>query len=292
MWGRQPKEAGKAPCMRNTPTHVGKTIASCHPSMVTAETPPRMWGRLCESIPAENRCGNTPTHVGKTQDVKIKAIRNRKHPHACGEDLHHAGNRPLFSETPPRMWGRHLLSQAFRYTLRNTPTHVGKTENFKRALDDLKKHPHACGEDGVPMDGKMRGIETPPRMWGRQKQRTGPKGEVRNTPTHVGKTSCGHMIKGSRQKHPHACGEDTLATVKESSHVETPPRMWGRPRTHTRPMSVQWKHPHACGEDRLVSRSGQLRKETPPRMWGRLISGARPLINLGNTPTHVGKTTC
>lgn len=91
---------------------------------------------------------------------------------------------------------------------------------------------------------------------------------------------------------------------------ETPPRMWGRrgdraiganetgnTPTHvgkTTPkiyrLQVSWKHPHACGEDKLMSGINRHTIETPPRMWGRLARRLQGGDELGNTPTHVGKT--
>ncbi len=50
-------------------------------------------------------------------------------------------------KTPPRMWGRRGLSGDFADLLRNTPTHVGKTEKDELKPVTWEKHPHACGED-------------------------------------------------------------------------------------------------------------------------------------------------
>ena len=112
------------------------------------------------------------------------------------------------------------------------------------------------------------------------------------------------------EKHPHACGEDLRRITKSGTHLETPPRMWGRPlvnaahpinigntpthvgKTHRRSVK-QWytrKHPHACGEDPPVISQPTDFLETPPRMWGRPVLQEVILQRLGNTPTHVGKT--
>ena len=50
------------------------------------------------------------------------------------------------------------------------------------------------------------------------------------------------------------------------------------------------KHPHARGEDRGRSNPALLLPETPPRTWGRRELAPSPVACLGNTPTHVGKT--
>ena len=67
-----------------------------------------------------------------------------------------------------------------------------------------------------------------PRVWGR------PRLEVlvllisRNTPTRVGKTHLYDLVRIARQKHPHACGEDTPSSIELGDTGETPPRVWGR----------------------------------------------------------------
>ena len=112
--------------------------------------------------------------------------------------------------------------------LGNTPTPVGKigvtSENSKQA----QKHPHACGEDGVSMaasDGKW---ETPPRLWGRSDKLALMSCVVGNTPTPVGKMRDTDTPHTTRQKHPHACGEDPVVDPDAPVVLETPPRLWGR----------------------------------------------------------------
>ena len=86
-----------------------------------------MWGRLVFISCAEYRQGNTPTHVGKTINQSQSRLRQKKHPHACGEDYPRLVENRLKAETPPRMWGR--LAELFgrEHKNGNTPTHVGKT---------------------------------------------------------------------------------------------------------------------------------------------------------------------
>ena len=54
------------------------------------------------------------------------------------------------------------------------------------------------------------------------------KPEIRNTPTHVGKTAMFSLQKLARKKHPHARGEDRHRMARARRSVETPPRTWGR----------------------------------------------------------------
>ena len=88
-WGRQLHAFANKTRLRNTPTHVGKTLINISPpgaawkhphargedrsvpdsSVSGAETPPRTWGRhaLKDESGADER--NTPTHVGKTHSA-------------------------------------------------------------------------------------------------------------------------------------------------------------------------------------------------------------------------------
>ena len=50
------------------------------------------------------------------------------------------------------------------------------------------------------------------------------------------------------------------------------------------------KHPHGRGEDLLNSTPLPSITETPPRAWGRPHASLGNIVNVGNTPTGVGKT--
>ena len=55
---------------------------------------------------------------------------------------------------------------------------------------------------------------------------------LRNTPTHVGKTISQQSIPAKSQKHPHARGEDLDEVLAGPGKEETPPRTWGRLRAY------------------------------------------------------------
>ncbi len=173
--------------LRNTPTGVGKTTSlqlrqptlRKHPHgrgedavlalliAVTRETPPRTWGRPHGKLPGVLASGNTPTGVGKTDVAFLAAIRCEKHPHGRGEDATILSIRGFASETPPRAWGRHYVSQPLARNNEtpprawgrlvsdrdvtphrgNTPTGVGKTTRPLASRLRLRKHPHGRGED-------------------------------------------------------------------------------------------------------------------------------------------------
>ena len=125
-WGRRAVPALAVAVSGNTPTGVGKTVASAaasglgrkHPhgrgeDPVTPdtatrlpETPPRAWGRPSFFLAALVGLGNTPTGVGKTRRYRLGVHLTRKHPHGRGEDWPLASMPSCFQETPPRAWGR------------------------------------------------------------------------------------------------------------------------------------------------------------------------------------------
>ena len=172
---------------RNTPTHVGKTgegegqgqPAAKHPhargedekakasGRLEKETPPRTWGRLVSRNVLVGAFRNTPTHVGKTPQQAQRLPRNKKHPHARGEDFCTTACAVPDTETPPRTWGRRVICAVEGITLGNTPTHVGKTPFRYGVQVRVKKHPHARGEDNLTQYIASLPPETPPRTWGR-----------------------------------------------------------------------------------------------------------------------------
>ena len=196
---------------RNTPTHVGKTLMQWEDSLpvrkhphargedrrgtrsmgMSAETPPRTWGRLETPSKTAVSPGNTPTHVGKTLEKGLYAFLKRKHPHARGEDPQSGTAPQSLTETPPRTWGRHASLWLAGRTGRNTPTHVGKTPWAVSPDRGGSKHPHARGEDPGTAAACCWMPETPPRTWGRRHPTCAETARGRNTPTHVGKTRQG-----------------------------------------------------------------------------------------------------
>ena len=207
--------------------------------------------------------------MGKTKASLPRRPSRQKHPHARGEDaiIMSLGVPP--AETPPRTWGRRGRGRALRGSIRNTPTHVGKTLVSSGYLFDCQKHPHARGEDFVTPSCSNSITETPPRTWGRPLHGRAYPRCTGNTPTHVGKTLKGMPTYFSHQKHPHARGEDSLRGSLPRATAETPPRTWGRHQaaalssamdgntpTHVRKTNKNactlygdQKHPHARGED-------------------------------------------
>ncbi len=106
-WGRRSDQYLARRLHGNTPTGVGKTwpphphghLWWKHPhgrgedsaasacSAISAETPPRAWGRHNSGNEHIAYLGNTPTGVGKTPASRLPDAGLEKHPHGRGEDV-------------------------------------------------------------------------------------------------------------------------------------------------------------------------------------------------------------
>ena len=64
----------------------------------------------------------------------------------------------------------------------------------------------------------------------------------------------------------------------------------GKTNASVSPAKSRKKHPHARGEDARAATASLYSPETPPRTWGRRIDIFVDAVSIGNTPTHVGKT--
>src|SRR5690606_7178818 len=93
----------------------------------TSGTPPRAWGRLLEVVNDCLRQRYTPTRVGTTLPFMHAMLLRPVHPHARGDDWQVVPPRRGPLGTPPRAWGRPVLSDFFGEIERYTPTRVGTT---------------------------------------------------------------------------------------------------------------------------------------------------------------------
>ena len=147
----------------------------------------------------------------KTEQMSARAQKRGKQPHVRGEDFLCLPPRKPAMETPPRVWGRHLLAHTPDGSGGNTPTCVGKTIAAARESGISRKHPHVRGEDCRPSSPSFCVIEPPPRAWGRPPAPSRSGSCAGNTPTCVGKTGKLTPGFGLSRKHPHVRGEDTAS---------------------------------------------------------------------------------
>src|SRR5579862_3826439 len=100
---------------------------------------------------------------------------------------------PKVCGSPPRAWGRLFHERHGSLLGRFTPTRVGTTDEL------VQEH----------------------RL------------DARFTPTRVGTTSCWSRAGRARAVHPHARGDDDGERLMIGAHiVGSPPRAWGRRRSH------------------------------------------------------------
>ena len=109
---------------------------------------PRMWGRLGSLDLGDGVSRFTPRMWGLTRSLVTPPLR--------------------FPVPPPRMWGRRSCRVPRLVAWRFTPTHVGTTDASAAAAAMLPVHPHACGDDFGMTSVLVRGVGSPPRMWGRR----------------------------------------------------------------------------------------------------------------------------
>ena len=192
-------------------------------------SPPRVWGRLLAPGHDRSRSRFTPTRVGTTTGVADPEPAGTVHPHACGDDIRVRRVERHPAGSPPRVWGRPRRGRQAEAPHRFTPTRVGTTGSYRAGPSAPPVHPHACGDDAAGSYPTCTRSGSPPRVWGRQHEREVNERSVRFTPTRVGTTSLTFWPQGSISVHPHACGDDSQSTHRDSLTAGSPPRVWGRP---------------------------------------------------------------
>ena len=208
----------------------------------------------------------------------------------------------------PRVWGTVVDFVLNRQPIRFIPTRVGNRTHGGPGETSAPVHPHACGEqdccaaDCHPVSGSS------PRVWGTavMSQRRSACG--RFIPTRVGNRPCAQPPARRAAVHPHACGEQSMASRSASIGLGSSPRVWGtghHVRGHGRrsrfiPTRVGNRyhsakrpshspvHPHACGEQRIVVGPVACHFGSSPRVWGTGPDHARGAAVVRFIPTRVG----
>ena len=211
-------------------------------------SPPHAWGRPLGQTRFRLPRRFTPTCVGKTVRETQTGEKVAVHPHMRGEDIggylylsgltvhpHMRGedttrhHRPVIvGGSPPHAWGRPQRWCFAAIILRFTPTCVGKTavETAKGAIASV--HPHMRGEDLNWEDSNGWRCGSPPHAWGRHRCGFHSVGDVRFTPTCVGKTCTLGLSLLLEAVHPHMRGEDSEPRRRARNAAGSPPHAWGR----------------------------------------------------------------
>ena len=191
-------------------------------------SPPRAWGRrrirTCQAYVLRF----TPTCVGTTCTESLRLRPATVHPHVRGDDLNIDLEESEAAGSPPRAWGRPGPPRRDIRMCRFTPTCVGTTIRFALGQRSNTVHPHVRGDDvgKHPFEAAKDG--SPPRAWGRRRQRVRRTGRIRFTPTCVGTTGLRRHTDAPRTVHPHVRGDDVDSRTLYEEVLGSPPRAWGR----------------------------------------------------------------
>ena len=112
---------------------------------------PCVWGQgrktICKS--RDNRI--IPMRVGTSINQAVNDYRNKDHPHACGDKRNIVlPLRPVIGSSPC-VWGQEVYARLSHHTRRIIPMRVGTRHKSLKFSDDIKDHPHACG-DKITLD--------------------------------------------------------------------------------------------------------------------------------------------
>ncbi len=165
------------------------------------------------------------------------------------------------------MWGQQHARQLWRERGRFTPTRVGTTSTKYAFCDQVKVHPHACGDNATGYAGGTAPRGSPPRVWGQLVHPVPAATAVRFTPTRVGTTPARRSAPAKRTgSPPRVWGQLRPGRLCDLAYRFTPTRV-GTTEYLLVPPGRLKVHPHACG-DNAAELIGRLKypRFTPTRV--------------------------
>ena len=252
-------------------------------------SPPRVRGKLIDSLERAGYEGITPARAGKTTLSPPSFKLSGDHPRACGEN---------------RCRMRRISA------LWITPARAGKTQPLPTGPRRTADHPRACGENSAPRARRGWDRGSPPRVRGKPERIFCPSSRPRITPARAGKTRRLQRRGSPDTDHPRACGENNYRKPAESLRKGSPPRVRGKPRISPdlrtrsgitparagktyRPSGwyrSRTDHPRACGENLFVHPQQRRRVGSPPRVRGKRTRAISAILRSRITPARAGKT--
>ena len=145
-----------------------------------------MWGQDTITDTMRTKLRIIPTRVGTRCYQTRFCLRQKDHPHACGDKVKSNREFAAIGGSSPRVWGQEL-SVAFDVSKnRIIPTRVGTSNDDAPFYFDFQDHPHACGDKYSWQKVKKKNKGSSPRVWGQVTERGGAPVVFRIIPTRVG----------------------------------------------------------------------------------------------------------
>ena len=156
---------------RDHPRGCGENKPTVNTIQQNIGSPPRMRGKLFKPVDALMGLRITPADAGKTFCEFPPSPRGWDHPRGCGENLYQLSDKRLCGGSPPRMRGKHTLSDFCQHFSRITPADAGKTHSKSTHGTFSRDHPRGCGENRTTPLSARPTLGSPPRMRGKRKHR-------------------------------------------------------------------------------------------------------------------------
>ena len=194
-WRITPADAGKTGGFtlllsdsRDHPRGCGENIATKKLKPTVLGSPPRMRGKLANTLSLAKSPRITPADAGKTNPSCWTAARFRDHPRGCGENPVTACICSRVLGSPPRMRGKPPVRSTQLLAKRITPADAGKTPSEQQICVIAGDHPRGCGENGAGVYKSFNLLGSPPRMRGKRPVAAVHRTTAGITPADAGKT--------------------------------------------------------------------------------------------------------
>ena len=136
-------------------------------SLTVQGSPPRMRGKVLDTVIEHAFDGITPAYAGKSVRTCAVQSRDRDHLRVCGEKQAQMGCIQLSLGSPPRMRGKVVLFELSEECVGITPAYAGKSMRRCNCTHPAGDHPRMCGEKKMTPSTRRSARGSPPRMRGK-----------------------------------------------------------------------------------------------------------------------------
>ena len=137
----------------------------------TSEIPPRVRRRGFDSSLSDSLLGNTSACAEKSPDGDSAPHRAWKYLRVCGEESRSPPRSMPSTEIPPRVRRRAAIETPYRASLGNTSACAEKRAGRGCRSIRLGKYLRVCGEERRRWGMSLAGVEIPPRVRRRARDR-------------------------------------------------------------------------------------------------------------------------